>query len=320
MHDRAAPPQRDGARPRLRRRHAQYRGLPRPARPASGTSGSTTSARSATTRTAMACSPCGGPNASASTWSRACRAACRACYTIRTDRARRAQLHLLALGLGGARHAARRPRRAGRRGARRLRSPLSLRASRSRSSIRRSARRWSRSPIAVREHGGRVAFDGNYRPVGWPDPRRGARRVRPDARAGRHRPADARRRAGAVRREGRARNPPSGCTGSASPRSRSSSGQQGCFLSSAQFTGEIPAEPVDAVVDSTAAGDSFNAGYLAARLLGAEPARAARLGNRARRARHRLSRRDHPGRGDGGHPARVDREVSPPVRARGCYQ
>ena len=52
------------------------------------------------------------------------------------------------------------------------------------------------------------------------------------------------------------------------------------FLSSAQFTGEIPAEPVHVVVDSTAAGDSFNAAYLAARLLGADPPRAARLGNR----------------------------------------
>jgi 2-dehydro-3-deoxygluconokinase len=51
-------------------------------------------------------------------------------------------------------------------------------------------------------------------------------------------------------------------------------------LSSAKFTGEIPPEPVDAVVDSTAAGDSFNAGYLAARLLGADPPHAGRVGNR----------------------------------------
>ena len=41
--------------------------------------------------------------------------------------------------------------------------------SRSPSSIRRSARRWSRSRMRC-AHGGRVAFDGNYRPVGWPDP------------------------------------------------------------------------------------------------------------------------------------------------------
>jgi 2-dehydro-3-deoxygluconokinase len=57
-------------------------------------------------------------------------------------------------------------------------------------------------------------------------------------------------------------------------------GEAGCFLSSAEFTGKIAAEPVEAVVDSTAAGDSFNAGYLAARLLGTEPPAAARLGNR----------------------------------------
>jgi 2-dehydro-3-deoxygluconokinase len=45
-------------------------------------------------------------------------------------------------------------------------------------------------------------------------------------------------------------------------------------------TTEIFAEPVADVVDSTAAGDSFNAGYLAARLTGAEPEAAALVGNR----------------------------------------
>ena len=43
---------------------------------------------------------------------------------------------------------------------------------------------------------------------------------------------------------------------------------------------EVPTEPVERVVDTTAAGYSFGAAYLAARLHGAPPARAARAGNR----------------------------------------
>ena len=42
----------------------------------------------------------------------------------------------------------------------------------------------------------------------------------------------------------------------------------------------IEGEPVGEVVDTTAAGDSFAAAYLAARLGGAEPADAARAGHR----------------------------------------
>ena len=51
----------------------------------------------------------------------------------------------------------------------------------------------------------------------------------------------------------------------------------------------IIAEPVEAVVDTTAAGDSFAAAYLAARLCGASPADAARAGHRLAGAvvRHR---------------------------------
>ena len=42
----------------------------------------------------------------------------------------------------------------------------------------------------------------------------------------------------------------------------------------------VPAEPAPAVVDTTAAGDSFNGAYLARRLLGADPVTAARAGVR----------------------------------------
>jgi 2-dehydro-3-deoxygluconokinase len=131
----------------------------------------------------------------------------------------------------------------------------------------------------VREHGGRVAFDSNYRPVGWPNP--DAARAAFEEMLGRVDIAlptlddeqalfgvkDAPECAERLHRRGVAEV-------------AIKLGQAGCFLSSAKFTGEIPAEPVDEVVDSTAAGDSFNAGYLAARLLGADPPRAARLGNR----------------------------------------
>src|SRR5690625_1165549 len=43
---------------------------------------------------------------------------------------------------------------------------------------------------------------------------------------------------------------------------------------------QIAVDPVAQVIDTTAAGDTFNAGYLAARLQGANAAEAARQGNR----------------------------------------
>src|SRR5690606_1099134 len=131
----------------------------------------------------------------------------------------------------------------------------------------------------VRARGGRVAFDSNYRPVGWPSPET-ARAAFADilqrvdialptlddeqALFGVDDPAECAER---LRRRGVAEV-------------AIKLGEAGCFLSSAAFTGPIAAEPVATVVDSTAAGDSFNAGYLAARLSGADPPAAARLGNR----------------------------------------
>jgi 2-dehydro-3-deoxygluconokinase len=52
---------------------------------------------------------------------------------------------------------------------------------------------------------------------------------------------------------------------------------------------EVAAEPVDDVVDTTAAGDSFAAAYLAARLNGVDPVTAAKAGHRLAGAvvRHR---------------------------------
>jgi 2-dehydro-3-deoxygluconokinase len=131
----------------------------------------------------------------------------------------------------------------------------------------------------IRGAGGRVAFDGNFRPAGWPD-RAEARGVFDamlqqvdialptlDDEQALFGLGDAAEACDRLHHLGVAEV-------------TVKLGAGGCFLSSAAHTGTVAAEPVAEVVDSTAAGDSFNAGYLAARLLGADPRAAARLGNR----------------------------------------
>jgi 2-dehydro-3-deoxygluconokinase len=130
----------------------------------------------------------------------------------------------------------------------------------------------------VREQGGRVAFDSNFRPAGWPD--RNEARAAFDAMLERADVAlptlDDEQVLFGVRSALE-------CTERLHERGVAEAvvklGPAGCYLSSAAFTGEVVAEPVGKVVDSTAAGDSFNAGYLAARLLGADPQAAAKLGS-----------------------------------------
>ena len=57
-------------------------------------------------------------------------------------------------------------------------------------------------------------------------------------------------------------------------------GAEGCLVAGAQGTQLVPAVAVAAVVDTTAAGDAFNAGFLAARRTGQEAAQAAGAAHR----------------------------------------
>lgn len=131
----------------------------------------------------------------------------------------------------------------------------------------------------VRAAGGQVAFDTNFRPAGWPD--------RDEARAAFD---DLARRADVVLPTLDDERALFGVEDAAACTHRLhdlgvaevvvKTGREGCEISSTAFKGRVAPEQIAEVADSTAAGDSFNAGYLGARLLGAAPDAAARLGNR----------------------------------------
>jgi 2-dehydro-3-deoxygluconokinase len=131
---------------------------------------------------------------------------------------------------------------------------------------------------AVRRRGGHVAFDSNYRPFGWPDAdaaRAAFTMIMPRVDTALPTLDDERRlfgdkdAAAVVQRY----------------RSAGASevivkdGAKGCTVADRGGTVFVPTARIAGPVDTTAAGDSFNAGYLAARLGGATPAAAARAGH-----------------------------------------
>lgn len=132
---------------------------------------------------------------------------------------------------------------------------------------------------AARARGARIAFDTNYRPRLWPDA--AAARAAMEAMLARTDIAlpgldDARAiwgegDAAAHRARFRALGPAEVVV---------KQGPDPALIAAADGACAVPAVHVDRMVDSTAAGDSFNAGYLAARLAGAVPAGAARAAHR----------------------------------------
>ena len=130
----------------------------------------------------------------------------------------------------------------------------------------------------VRARGGKVAFDGNYRPAGWPDAAAAAtaiedvlRRVDialPSFEDERAVFGDADPAATVARLAG---------LGVAEVACKN--GAEDCLLFADGTTRSIPPPARLTPVDATAAGDAFNAGYLVARIAGAGPDTAARNGH-----------------------------------------
>lgn len=130
----------------------------------------------------------------------------------------------------------------------------------------------------ARGKGAQVVFDSNYRPAGWPD--------REEARAAVSAAYELSTTALSTFDDEQA------LFGDASPdatvrRLREGGveevvikdGSRGCVVGVDGDPVHVPTSPVEKVVDSTAAGDSFNAGYLAGRFGGASMVEAARHGH-----------------------------------------
>lgn len=130
-----------------------------------------------------------------------------------------------------------------------------------------------------RSNGGKVAFDANYRPRGWPSVEVARREIgdqlaltdlvlsSDEDESLLHGESDVARMTARIHAAG--------------PRLVVvKQGAEGCTVSVDGAATRVPAPKVARVVDATAAGDSFNAGFIAAILDGHPPAEAARFGHR----------------------------------------
>jgi 2-dehydro-3-deoxygluconokinase len=130
-----------------------------------------------------------------------------------------------------------------------------------------------------RAKGGKVAFDSNYRPRGWPSVEVARREIRDqlaltdmvlssiEDETGLNNVSTAEEASDLIHTLG--------------PRTVViKQGGQGCVVSIDGRKSTVPAVKVAKVVDATGAGDSFNAGFLAATFAGKNAAEAAKLGHR----------------------------------------
>jgi 2-dehydro-3-deoxygluconokinase len=131
----------------------------------------------------------------------------------------------------------------------------------------------------TRQNGGRVAFDGNYRPRGWSDAaaaRRAFTNILPLIDLALPTFEDEQALFGDENLDQCIER----YRGAGVQEIVVKLGPRGCVVAVDGDCIEVPPPKVVEPVDTTAAGDSFNAGYLAARIAGASPRKAATAGHR----------------------------------------